>query len=73
MITKEQAADPKNVHFDSLFDTTVGGRLITWRRNGKTQTWKRTPTRFRIPVKYGLYVYGEITEKNAHMYNVKPH
>jgi hypothetical protein len=36
----------------------------TWRVNGKVKTWKRQPERFQIPVKYGLYVYGYITEKN---------
>ena len=33
-----------------------------WRRNGKTQYWKRTPERFRVPVKHGMYAYDAITE-----------
>lgn len=37
----------------------------TWRRNGKTQTWKTRPDEFRIPVKFGLYGYGQITHLNA--------
>jgi hypothetical protein len=35
-----------------------------WRRNGQTQTWKTRPGEFRIPTKYGLYRYGDITERN---------
>ena len=35
------------------------------RRSGATQTWKRDPARFRVPVKYGLYESFEITERNA--------
>lgn len=44
-----------------------GGVTITqemWRRNGRTQHWVRSPERFRIPVKFGLYRYGEITEQS---------
>lgn len=36
-----------------------------WRRNGQTQTWKRSPERFRVPVKYGLYRYDQITDSIA--------
>jgi len=33
-----------------------------WKVNGKVQTWKRDPSRVRVPVKHGLYVYGQLTE-----------
>lgn len=33
-----------------------------YRRNGATRLWKTSSTRFRIPLKYGLYVYGELTQ-----------
>lgn len=36
-----------------------------WRRNGQTRTWKRDTERFYVPVKYGLYTYGNITQTNA--------
>jgi len=42
------------------------GGLRYVRRNGQAQTWKRTPGKFRIPWKHGLYEYGEITNANAH-------
>jgi hypothetical protein len=37
---------------------------IYWqlRRNGRTQTWKREPNRFYIPVKYGYRGYATIDE-----------
>lgn len=34
------------------------------RRNGKTQTWKRRPNDFRIPIKAGFNSFGEITESS---------
>lgn len=46
------------------------GECRTWRRNGKTQTWKTRPGEFRIPTKYGLYSYGEITHHDAACYHV---
>lgn len=42
-----------------------GGKIYTWRRNGRTQTWKTRPGEFRIPVKYGLYSYGQIRDTEA--------
>ena len=46
------------------------GRLWRCRRNGKTQLWQRTPGKFRIPVKAGLRVYGEITEATIVAYDL---
>lgn len=37
----------------------------TWRRNGATRTWKRQPERFEVPVKFGMYSYGRITDAMA--------
>jgi len=39
----------------------VTERVESWRRNGKTQTWKTRPGAYRIPVKFGLYSYSQIT------------
>ena len=41
-----------------------------WRPNGRVKTWKRDSDRFRLPVKYGLYAYGAITNDNASLYHV---
>ena len=46
------------------------GRLWRCRRNGKTQLWQRTPGKFRIPVKAGLRIYGEITEATIVAYDL---
>lgn len=43
----------------SAIRTPTGQR---YRRNGATRLWKRNPERFRIPLKYGLYVHGELTQ-----------
>lgn len=42
------------------------GRWWRIRRNGKTQTWKRDATRFRIPIKAGLKAYGDISDDNVY-------
>lgn len=44
---------------------------INWRANGRCKTWKRTPERFQLPIKHGLYNYGYITEDNAHLFEVE--
>lgn len=61
MITKEQALSVNVFHDD---------RCKNWRRNGKTQTWKTEPDRFRVPVKFGLYTYSQITPSTAAYYHV---
>lgn len=38
------------------------GKLITLKINGKPKRWKRQPNRIKIPVKYGLYEFGYLTE-----------
>lgn len=35
-----------------------------WRVNGTVKTWKRDASRVRVPLKHGLYAYGELTERN---------
>jgi hypothetical protein len=42
----------------------LSGRVFTARINGQPQTWKRDPSRIRVPWKYGLYEYGAITERD---------
>ena len=32
-----------------------------WRRNGRTLTWKRDPSRIEVPVKFGLRSYSRLT------------
>jgi len=64
MITKEQAINKHNHYFTHVsFKNSMG--KVRCRRNGKTKTWVRSPERFRIPVKYGIYEYFYIDETNA--------
>ena len=76
MITKEQALTAKEFHRASFCQKSIGPRggittrVIIWRRNGKTQIWKRTPSLFMIPVKHGLKSYAYITEANAELYHI---
>lgn len=65
MITKSQAVSEPVFHENH----ERGGKVYTWRRNGKTQTWVTRPDEFRIPVKYGLRNYGQITELTADQYH----
>ena len=75
MITKEQALTSDVFHWGNC-TRAVGKRggvkesSIVFRRNGKTQTWKRSPDRWRIPVKRGLYEYGDITPDRANEWHV---
>ncbi len=68
MITKYQALTAQRFHEDA---TCTPARAATWRRNGATQTWKTRPYDFRIPVKYGLYDYFQITETNADQFHAE--
>src|ERR1700722_3071203 len=38
----------------ALYAAVNTGKWWLARRNGKTQTWKRSPERFRIPIKFGF-------------------
>jgi hypothetical protein len=41
------------------------GSPLRVRVNGKPQFWKTRPVDFRLPVKYGLYQYAQVTETDA--------
>jgi len=57
MITKHEALTANLFHDE---------QCRRWRRNGMTQTWKRAPARFRVPVKFGMYDYDQITDITAY-------
>ena len=60
MLTVDQAKQLKRG--DILIEIATGAK---WRVNGKVKLWKRSPERFEIPVKHGLYRYSYVTEHNA--------
>ena len=64
-ITREQALTLSTFHMPSNRDSA---HCYVWRRNGRTQTWKTRPNDFHVPVKYGLYVYGYISQDRADWY-----
>lgn len=62
-ITKDQAMTARN--FEHVTEKNKDGTPLRVRRNGKTKTWKTRPDEFSIPVKHGLYTYGQITHETA--------
>lgn len=78
MITKDEAA---MLHTGSIIHAgecrleigPKGGKThVTeqWRVSGKMQTWKRAPSAFRVPLKYGLYGHGQLDHSNAHEFHL---
>ena len=78
MITKEEVL---TLHHGSILHSGEcskvigprGGERITQvcvRINGKVKTWKRSPERWEVPVSYGLYRHGYITDKSASYYHL---
>lgn len=67
-ITKEEAVTADEFH-DNSGCNPILKKTERWRRNGKTQVWKTRPNDFRIPVKYGLYMYGQIWHYDAKQFH----
>ncbi len=64
LVNRSNAMTANN--FEHISQKNKDGSPVRVRRNGKTQTWKKQPDNFRIPIKYGLYGYGNLTQDNAH-------
>lgn len=63
MLTLEQAKQLKpGMILYHTKNRNADGTPQRWRVNGKPQVWKRSPERVRVPVKYGLYRYDNVTE-----------
>ena len=60
MITLEQAKSLKKGDF--VYETEYGNWVRKWKVNGKVKTWKRTPSRIYVPLKFGLYTLSSLTE-----------
>lgn len=56
--------------FEHVSLKNADGSPLRVRRNGKTVAWKTRPDQFRIPVKYGLKTYLNITHENANEWRV---
>ncbi len=76
MITKDQAMKCQDFHYNGC-TRRIGPRggvtekTESWRRNGVTKVWKTRPDEFRVPLKYGLKAYGELTHLNASEFHVE--
>ena len=67
-MTREQALTGNEFHIDRPGARVRG--CERWRRNGANKLWKRSPERFRIPIKFGLYDYAYITEDNINRFHL---
>ena len=47
------------LHHDTM--NNADGSPLRVRVNGEVKTWKRNSERIRVPLKHGLYEYGELT------------
>ena len=66
MVTKSQAECLR--YGDILYavsERNADGSPQRWRVNGACKTWKRSPERFRVPLKHGLWSYGYLDETTA--------
>lgn len=75
MITYEQALEADQFHHGECTRTfgTRGAEHLQiehWRRNGQTLTWVRSPGRFQLPIKFGMYGYAHINNTNAEEFHV---
>lgn len=61
MITKLQAMEARG----TLVMFSYRNKLVTVRTSGQCRVWKKDITRFRLPIKYGLWEHGEITQNNC--------
>lgn len=71
-MTLEQAKNLKRgqIVYDNLY-VDAKGNSMKWKVNGKVRTWKRSPELVIVPIKYGLYEYGHVTEWNLDNYRVE--
>ena len=62
MITLQQA---KNLKIGEIlyhvYLKNKDGSSFRFKVNGKPKMWKRNHNRVRVPIKYGLFSYGELT------------
>lgn len=62
--------EAKSLNYGDKIIRFIGGKDRTFKVNGMPKTWVRTPDRVRVPLKYGLYEYGYMTEEDCRDYQV---
>lgn len=78
-ITKQQATTERWFHYSPRCELRAGHTGLAkdrptierWKANGACQTWKTRPDEFRLPLKHGMYAYGELTDRNAHEFHLE--
>jgi len=73
MITLQEAKElaPGTI----LYHTTnknKDGSPQRWRVNGKVKTWKTMPDRVKVPLKFGLWETGYLTEQDLDLVTLDP-
>lgn len=48
------------------------GTAQRWKVNGAVKTWVRNPNRIKVPLKFGMYDYGYLTELNISEFTITP-
>jgi len=72
MITLEQAKALKlGMVLHDETSKNSDGTCQRWRVNGQPQVWKTRPDEVRIPVKHGLYDYGQIYASELHLFHLE--
>lgn len=71
MLTRKQALEGNDFHEEGSCYLRQGPRgglrfhYTNWRKNGRVKLWKRSPEKFRIPIKTGLRgPYDYLTNEN---------
>lgn len=52
-------------------ERNADGSPRRYRPNGKMQVWKTRPKEFRLPIKYGMYGYHQLTDGNCHLFRTE--
>jgi hypothetical protein len=72
MISLQQAKNLKQGEIlYHVKNKNADGTPQRWKLTSNPKTWKRTPGKIRIKVKFGLYHYDTITENDLHLVSMK--
>lgn len=65
-MTFEQIIEAFNTnHWLHYGDCLTRNKMERWRRSGKLISYKRTPERDYIPIKYGMHTHGRINRSDT--------
>ncbi len=66
MITLEQA---KNLNPGTILLQFTPHKTYKWKVNGKPKTWKRSPEKVKVPLRYGLYTNTYLCEMSLNVFH----